>query len=127
MCLGHQAVGQAFGAAVVRAPRLVHGKTSEIVHDGRGVFRDLGSPMVATRYHSLVVDEPLPGELVRTAWTDRSSEGEEDELMGIRHRTLPIEGVQFHPESYLSPDGPALLANFLASARQAVPLGGDRS
>ncbi len=114
VCLGHQAIGVAFGGSVVRAPSPVHGKTSDVLHDGRGVLRGLPSPLVAMRYHSLVVAEPLPEELVATA---RTASGE---LMGLRHRELPIEGVQFHPESYLTPSGPALLANFLADALAAM-------
>ena len=114
VCLGHQAIGAAFGGRVVRAERPVHGKTSEIRHDGRGALAGLASPLVAMRYHSLVVAEPLPDALVATA---RSGDGA---LMGLRHRSLPIEGVQFHPESYLTREGPALLANFLAAARAAM-------
>jgi anthranilate synthase component 2 len=114
VCLGHQAIGAAFGGAVVRAKRPVHGKSSVVAHDGRGVFRGIGSPFRAMRYHSLVVAEPLPAELEATA---RSDDGE---LMGLRHRSLAVEGVQFHPESFLTPDGPALLANFLESARAAI-------
>jgi anthranilate synthase component II len=113
VCLGHQAIGAAFGGRVVRAPRPVHGKTSEVTHDGLGVYARLPSPFVAMRYHSLVVAEPPPPDLVATA---RTTSGE---LMGLRHRALPIEGVQFHPESYLTDVGPALLANFLAGAREA--------
>ena len=113
VCLGHQAIGAAFGGEVVRGPRPVHGKTSEITHDGRGVFAGVASPLVAMRYHSLVVAEPLPEELVATA---RTAAGE---LMGLRHRGLPIEGVQFHPESFMTADGPALLANFLRAADAA--------
>jgi anthranilate synthase component 2 len=108
VCLGHQSIGQAFGGVVERAGRLMHGKTSEIRHDGRGVFAGLPSPFTATRYHSLVVNDRLPACLEPTAWTvDRG------ELMGIRHRELPIEGVQFHPESFLTQHGHALLRNFL--------------
>jgi len=114
VCLGHQAIGAAFGASVVRGARPVHGKTSEIRHDGHGVLAGLASPLVAMRYHSLVVAEPLPAELLATAHSDDGA------LMGLRHRTLPIEGVQFHPESYLTPEGPALLANFLRAARAAM-------
>ena len=114
VCLGHQAIGAAFGAAVIRASRPVHGKTSVVRHDGHGVFAGIAEPIVAMRYHSLVVAEPLPAELVATARTDAG------ELMGLRHRTLPIEGVQFHPESYLTPTGPALLANFLRAAGAAI-------
>jgi anthranilate synthase/aminodeoxychorismate synthase-like glutamine amidotransferase len=109
VCLGHQAIGAAFGGAIVRAPRIMHGKTSPIHHDGRGVFAGLPDPFEATRYHSLVIDPAtLPAELERTAWTA------EDEIMGVRHRTLFVEGVQFHPESILTLEGKRLLANFLA-------------
>jgi anthranilate synthase/aminodeoxychorismate synthase-like glutamine amidotransferase len=117
VCLGHQSIGAAFGGRIVRAPRPVHGKTSEVRHDGRGALRGLPNPFTAMRYHSLVVDEPLPEGLVATARADSG------ELMGVRHASLPIEGVQFHPESFLTPHGPALLANFLADAR-AANLGG---
>jgi anthranilate synthase/aminodeoxychorismate synthase-like glutamine amidotransferase len=113
VCLGHQAIGAAFGGEVVRGARPVHGKTSVIEHDGRGVFAGIASPLVAMRYHSLVVGEPLPQALVATA---RTSSGE---LMGLRHRGLPIEGVQFHPESFMTADGPSLLANFLRAAAAA--------
>lgn len=112
VCLGHQSIGQAMGGVVRRADRLMHGKTSRIVHDGRGVFTGLPSPFTATRYHSLVVDEDLPACLVATAWSE-----DRHELMGLRHRTLPIEGVQFHPESFLTEHGHAMLRNFLACAR----------
>jgi para-aminobenzoate synthetase component 2 len=108
VCLGHQAIGQAFGAQVVRGREPVHGKTSEIFHDGRSVFGGLDNPLTATRYHSLVVDPDLAPDLECSAWCDG------DVVMGVRHRTLPIEGVQFHPESILTPSGKALLANFLA-------------
>jgi len=108
VCLGHQAIGAAFGAAIVRAPRIMHGKTSPIHHDGRGVFRDLANPFDATRYHSLVIDPAtLPPELEVSAWTA------EQEIMGVRHRTLAVEGVQFHPESILTLEGKHLLGNFL--------------
>ncbi len=107
VCLGHQCIGQVFGGRVVRAPRLMHGKTSTIHHDGAGVFAGLPLPFEATRYHSLIVDEPLPECLMRTAFTA------EGELMGLRHRELPIFGVQFHPESILTPEGKHVLANFL--------------
>jgi len=108
VCLGHQCIGQAFGGRVVAAPHLMHGKTSEIHHDGRGLFAGLPNPFVATRYHSLVVDPAsVPDELEVTA---TSSDGV---VMGLRHRTLAVEGVQFHPESVLTASGPALLANFL--------------
>jgi len=108
VCLGHQAIGAALGAEIVRAPRIMHGKTSPIHHDGRGVFRDLGNPFDATRYHSLVIDRAtLPAELEVSAWTA------EGEIMGVRHRRLPLEGVQFHPESILTLEGKHLLRNFL--------------
>ena len=111
VCLGHQSLGQAFGGKVVRAPRLMHGRTSEIEHEGAGVFRGLPRPMIATRYHSLVVERAtLPAELEITAWTD--DEGVST-IMGLRHRTLPVEGVQFHPESILTIDGKRLLRNWL--------------
>jgi anthranilate synthase/aminodeoxychorismate synthase-like glutamine amidotransferase len=108
VCLGHQAIGRAFGGAIVRGREPVHGKTSQIHHDGRSVFSGLDNPMVATRYHSLVIDPALPPDLVRTAWCDG------DVVMGVRHRELAVEGVQFHPESILTGSGKALLANFLA-------------
>lgn len=108
VCLGHQAIGQAFGGRVVRAQRLMHGRTSPILHDGTGVFAGLPSPFVATRYHSLIVErESLNDSLRVTAWT------EEGEIMGLAHRTLPVEGVQFHPESFLTEHGHALLESFL--------------
>ncbi len=111
VCLGHQAIGQAFGGTVVRASAPVHGKTSEIQHDGRTVFAGLPNPMVATRYHSLVVErESLPDVLEVSAWCDG------DVIMGLRHRDLPIEGVQFHPESILTAEGRTLLGNFLAAS-----------
>ena len=114
VCLGHQSIGQAFGGSIVRAPRLMHGKTSAITHGGEGVFRDLPNPMTATRYHSLVIDPPtLPSVLRRTAWTDDGAA--QPTIMGVKHATLPIEGVQFHPESILTTDGKRLLANWLAS------------
>jgi anthranilate synthase/aminodeoxychorismate synthase-like glutamine amidotransferase len=109
VCLGHQSIGQAFGGVVRRADRLMHGKTSQISHDGRGVFTGLPSPFTATRYHSLVVDSALPDCLKPTAWTT-----DRNELMGLRHKTLPIEGVQFHPESFLTEHGHQMLKNFLA-------------
>jgi len=109
VCLGHQCISYAFGGKVVRAGRLMHGKTSEISHDGRGVLRGLPSPFVAARYHSLIVPEDgVPeGFEVSARSTDLG------EVMGIRHRQLPIEGVQFHPESFLTPDGPRLIRNFV--------------
>ena len=107
VCLGHQCIGQLYGGRVVRAPAVMHGKTSEIHHDGRTVFSGLDNPTVATRYHSLVVDPDLSPDLELTAWCDG------DVVMGVRHRHLPVEGVQFHPESILSGSGKQLLANFL--------------
>ncbi len=108
VCLGHQAIGQAFGGRVVRAERLMHGKTSEILHWGQGVFAGLPQPFTATRYHSLLVErDSLPNELEITAETA------EGEIMGLRHRTLAVEGVQFHPESVLTQDGKQLLRNFV--------------
>jgi len=108
VCLGHQALAQAFGGRVVAAPRLMHGKTSAIRHDGRTLFAGLPDPFTATRYHSLVVaPETLPACLEPSAWTD------DGVLMGLRHRTLPLEGVQFHPESILTEHGKQLLRNFL--------------
>ena len=108
VCLGHQCIGQAYGGEIVAAPHLMHGKTSEIHHDGQGLFAGLPNPFVATRYHSLVVHpDAVPKELEVSA---TSTDGV---IMGLRHRELPIEGVQFHPESVLTASGPALLANFL--------------
>ena len=116
VCLGHQAIAQVFGARVTRAPAVMHGKTSPIHHASAGVFRDLPTPFAATRYHSLLVErDSLPAELVETAWTER--DGQRDYLMGLRHQTLPIEGVQFHPESILTEHGHQLLRNFLERAR----------
>lgn len=116
VCLGHQAIGQAFGGQVVRADRPMHGKLSPIRHGGTDVFAELPSPFEATRYHSLVVEpETLPPSLVPTAWTD------DGVIMGLRHRDLPIFGVQFHPESIASEHGHRILANFLALARRATP------
>jgi anthranilate synthase component II len=113
VCLGHQAIGQAFGGKVVRARQIMHGKTSLIHHTGQGVFRDLPNPFEATRYHSLVVEkESLPDCLEVTAWTE-NADGSRDEIMGFRHRQLAVEGVQFHPESILTQHGHALLRNFL--------------
>lgn len=113
ICLGHQAIGQAFGGKVVRAGKVMHGKLSEIHHTNSGVFRGLPSPFTATRYHSLVIDgDTLPEMLEVTAWTERE-DGSREEIMGVRHKSLPVEGVQFHPESILSEHGHALLKNFL--------------
>jgi anthranilate synthase/aminodeoxychorismate synthase-like glutamine amidotransferase len=117
VCLGHQAIGQAFGATVARAGVQMHGKTSQIRHDGRGVFAGLPNPFVATRYHSLVVRrDTVPPELEITAWAD------DGEIMGIRHRRYPIEGVQFHPESILTVEGKRLLANFLRASSPVAPV-----
>ncbi|QDY43283.1 aminodeoxychorismate synthase component II [Candidatus Pantoea soli] len=112
VCLGHQAIAQAFGAQVIRARQVMHGKTSVIQHNNQGVFRQLTNPLTVTRYHSLIVArDTLPAEFEITAWSLR--DGEPDEIMGFRHRTLALEGVQFHPESILSEQGHQLLANFL--------------
>jgi anthranilate synthase/aminodeoxychorismate synthase-like glutamine amidotransferase len=112
VCLGHQCIGEVFGGEVVRASRLMHGKTSQIYHDQRGLFRRLPNPFEATRYHSLIVKrETLPESLVVTAWTDQR------EIMGLRHRSLPVYGVQFHPESILTTVGKDLLRNFLHLAK----------
>ncbi len=109
VCLGHQCIGQAFGGKVIRADRLMHGKTSPIKHDGRGIYKELSNPFTATRYHSLPIDRAtIPEEFEVTAWTE-----DRDELMGFRHKTMPIEGVQFHPESFLTEEGARLLENFL--------------
>ncbi|HEY6941671.1 aminodeoxychorismate/anthranilate synthase component II [Dokdonella sp.] len=116
VCLGHQSIGQAFGGRVIRAKEIMHGKTSPIHHAGQGVFRGLPNPFEATRYHSLVVEQSsLPDCLEVTAWTEHA-DGSRDEIMGLRHRSLPIEGVQFHPESILTEHGHAMLRNFLAQA-----------
>jgi para-aminobenzoate synthetase component 2 len=118
VCLGHQAMGQAFGGRVVRAPRLMHGRTSPIEHDGRGLFKGLPSPFRATRYHSLIVERASIGpEIEVTAWTA------EGEVMGLRHRQLAVEGVQFHPESFLTEHGHSMLRNFL----DLLPEQGKRS
>ncbi len=109
VCLGHQSIGQVFGGKVIRAGRLMHGKTSEIRHDGRGVYEGLPNPFVATRYHSLIVDpDGLDDDFEQTAWS-----ADQDELMGIRSKTKPTEGVQFHPESFLTDVGHRMLGNFL--------------
>ncbi|WP_237059469.1 anthranilate synthase component II [Microbulbifer sediminum] len=113
ICLGHQSIGQVFGGRVVRAGQVMHGKTSMIVHNNRGVFHNLSNPFEATRYHSLVVEKgSLPECLEVTAWTETES-GEIDEIMGLRHRELAVEGVQFHPESILTQHGHDLLRNFV--------------
>jgi len=112
VCLGHQSIGQVFGGRIVKAKQIMHGKTSLVFHDDKGVFRGLTNPFVATRYHSLVIErESIPTCLDITAWT------EDGEIMGVRHRSLSIEGVQFHPESILSEHGHQLLENFLRSHR----------
>ena len=108
VCLGHQCIGHSFGREIVRAERIMHGKTSWIHHDGQGVYRDLSNPFEATRYHSLVIQpDTLPEDLQVVAWTDQG------EIMGVRHKTYPLEGVQFHPESFLTLEGIKLLKNFL--------------
>ena len=113
VCLGHQSIGQAFGARIVHAKVLMHGKTSAISHNGQGVFRGLPNPFLATRYHSLVIErETLPECLEITAWT------EDGEIMGVRHRSLRVEGVQFHPESILTEHGHELLKHFLEEERE---------
>ncbi len=111
VCLGHQAIGAAFGGSVVRAPKLMHGKTSEVEHDGRTIFAGIPPAMTCTRYHSLIVsEEGLPGELEVSA---RTGDENGTTIMGLRHRELPIEGVQFHPESVLTVHGKQMIANFL--------------
>ncbi|MEZ5490517.1 MAG: aminodeoxychorismate/anthranilate synthase component II [Gammaproteobacteria bacterium] len=113
ICLGHQSIGQAFGGNIVRAGKVMHGKLSSIHHNGVGVFEGLENPFTATRYHSLVIDrQTLPDCLEITAWTE-DEQGNRDEIMGVRHRELAVEGVQFHPESILSEHGHKLLGNFL--------------
>lgn len=113
VCLGHQSIGQVFGGKIVHAAKIMHGKTSPVFHSGVGVFEGLGSPFIATRYHSLVIaKDSLPDCLELTAWT-RDEAGEIDEIMGLRHKEMPIEGVQFHPESILTDNGHRLLQNFL--------------
>ena len=116
VCLGHQSIGQAFGGNVIRARKVMHGKTSMIHHNNQGVFQGLPNPFEATRYHSLIVEKSsLPDCLEMTAWTQTES-GEVDEIMGLRHRTLNVEGVQFHPESILTREGKNLLRNFLRAS-----------
>jgi len=113
VCLGHQSIGQAFGGDIVHAGEIMHGKTSPIHHDNSGIFKGLNNPVTATRYHSLVIDKnTIPDCFEITAWT-QTEDGELDEIMGIQHKTLPIEGVQFHPESILTEQGHELLKNFL--------------
>ncbi|WP_152205422.1 aminodeoxychorismate/anthranilate synthase component II [Marinobacter changyiensis] len=115
VCLGHQAIGQVYGGNVIRAGRVMHGKVSPVYHSDTGVFRGLNNPVQATRYHSLVIDKTtLPDCLEVTAWT-RNDDGSVEEIMGVRHKSLPIEGVQFHPESIMTEQGHELLRNFLRS------------
>ena len=112
VCLGHQSIGYAFGGNIVRARRLLHGKTSQVYHDGKGIYEGVPNPFEATRYHSLLIEEnSVPDKLEVTAWTD------EGEIMGIRHKEYLIEGVQFHPESILTKHGKDLLRNFIRIAR----------
>lgn len=108
VCLGHQAIAQVFGATIVRAAKVMHGKTSPVIHNGQGVFAGLNNPLIVTRYHSLLIDPPTLGECFEI-----TAHSEEGEIMGIRHREFDLEGVQFHPESILSEQGHQLLANFL--------------
>lgn len=116
VCLGHQSIGQVYGGRIVRAKEIMHGKTSLVYHDGTGVFKHLPNPYTATRYHSLVIEsESLPESLHVTAWTQIES-GERDEIMGVRHVDMNVEGVQFHPESILTEHGHALLENFVSGA-----------
>ena len=113
VCLGHQSIGQAFGGNIVRAKEVMHGKTSPVYHNNVGMFADLPNPVQTTRYHSLVIEQAtLPDCLEVTAWT-QNADGSMDEIMGVRHKTLPIEGVQFHPESILTEQGHTMLKNFL--------------
>ncbi|MGP9832676.1 aminodeoxychorismate/anthranilate synthase component II [Marinobacter sp. NSM] len=113
ICLGHQSIGQVYGGDIIRAGRVMHGKVSAVYHNDIGVFRGLNNPLQATRYHSLVIDkDTLPDCLEVTAWT-RNEDGSIEEIMGVRHKTLPIEGVQFHPESIMTEQGHELLRNFL--------------
>ena len=117
VCLGHQSIGQAFGGKIIHAKEIMHGKVSEVHHNGVGVFKGLYSPLEATRYHSLVIDaDSLPDYLEVTAWTENDS-GTMDEIMGVRHKHYPIEGIQFHPESILTQHGHAMLKNFLDSSK----------
>lgn len=119
ICLGHQSIGQVYGCKIIRAGKVMHGKLSPIHHEGKGVFAGLKQPFTATRYHSLVVDKnALPDCLEVTAWTE-TDDGQCEEIMGVRHKELDVEGVQFHPESILSEHGHALLKNFLDRSKQA--------
>ncbi|SNY57796.1 anthranilate synthase component 2/para-aminobenzoate synthetase component 2 [Arsukibacterium tuosuense] len=120
VCLGHQAIAQVFGGKVCRAGKVMHGKNSDIYHQGESVFTDLPSPLAVTRYHSLLVaSDNLPAELMITAWTEES--GQSSEIMGLMHRQLAVHGVQFHPEAILSSAGKAMLANFLSLAAVVAP------
>jgi anthranilate synthase component 2 len=113
ICLGHQSIGQAFGGSIIRAGQVMHGKTSPVYHEGKGVFKGLNMPLIATRYHSLVIDKAsVPACLEITAWT-QAEDGSIEEIMGVRHKELDIEGVQFHPESILTEQGHELLRNFV--------------
>ena len=113
VCLGHQSIGEAFGGKIIRAKRVMHGKISAIHHEGKGVFKNIDNPFNATRYHSLVIEyESLPDCLELTSWTE-NEDGSLEEIMGVRHKTLAVEGVQFHPESILSEHGHQMLKNFL--------------
>ncbi len=113
VCLGHQSIGQAFGGKIIHAKDIMHGKTSPVYHKNQGIFAGLPNPVVATRYHSLVIEkDSLPDCLEITAWTE-TADGEFDEIMGVRHKTLAVEGVQFHPESILTEQGHEMLKNFL--------------
>jgi anthranilate synthase/aminodeoxychorismate synthase-like glutamine amidotransferase len=115
VCLGHQAIGEAFGGRVIRAPHLMHGKTSAVIHDNKTVFQGLPLPMTATRYHSLIVEEKnLPSDLEVSAWTTEKDGSRT--IMGLRHKKFPVEGVQFHPESVLTDSGKKLVENFLTTA-----------
>ncbi|MFK7897458.1 MAG: aminodeoxychorismate/anthranilate synthase component II [Myxococcota bacterium] len=121
VCLGHQSIGQAFGGRIIRARSIMHGKISTVEHDGRGLFEGLPQHFEATRYHSLVIEESSMPEVLEI--TARTPDGE---IMGVRHRSLPIEGVQFHPESIMTGEGKALLGNFLGICRRASDAGGSR-
>lgn len=118
VCLGHQCIGQAFGGKIIHAKEIMHGKVSQVYHKNTGVFKKLYSPLEATRYHSLVIDhDSLPNYLEITSWTEKEG-GTMDEIMGVRHKHYPIEGIQFHPESILTQHGHAMLKNFLDSAKK---------
>ncbi|HCW89885.1 MAG TPA: anthranilate/aminodeoxychorismate synthase component II [Marinobacter sp.] len=119
ICLGHQAIGQVYGGNIIRAGQVMHGKVSPVYHEDQGVFRGLSNPLQATRYHSLVIDKSsLPDCLEVTAWT-RNGDGSMEEIMGVRHKNLPIQGVQFHPESIMTEQGHELLRNFLKQTHEA--------